>query len=84
MGMEVVLVVILMSVVLRTTRLISIVCCGRSVSQNARSVQEDTTLVMMVHVWHVHHTHAVQETLTLPLPQIVPNAQMTKQVVIHA
>ena len=80
------MVVVLMSVVLRTPHSLQehIVCHGRSVSQNARSVQEDTTLALMVHVWHAHHTHVVRETLTLPLHQIVPNAQMTKQVVIHA
>ena len=51
MEMEVVFHAHLMNVVLRTSlMLISIVCHGRNVSQNALYVQKGITLMMVVHV----------------------------------
>ena len=82
MGREVVLHVILMSVVLRTSHLLlhPTVRGVMIMEMDVGSVQKGiTSMMLMVHVNNVRRTHVVQDTLIIiPVPLAVMNVQVTK------
>ena len=79
--LEVVLHVHLMSVVLRTPHPPSHIAAHvQMMVMDVDCVRKGITLMMnLVHVYHVHKAHVVQETLTIiPVPQVVMNVLMMR------